>query len=384
MTSISSSQSTYTIANMIQQSSSTTTTASLGGVAGLLQGASGSSGGILGAISGTGSTTAMINPLTILAGSSGGGSIQTILNQQKVTQQTNAIYTNVATRLDAMQKGQYTAKADWEKISSYAMKTGQPLAISLDSKGQIQALPQSQADLSKYNLAQQNQLTQAMNDIATMSGKIQGNQKNDTMVADLKGAAADLSNVITGQIQAVSPWETQGQNLMQIHHPFTISLDSKGNLQVQDQLTSSMDNLPAPQQKLLRKALESIPHMIAKGTPSTSWQADAQSYDTNSIPYYLSIDPVTNRISAKENSGENIVPSFLKTEPYPDIGDNTPLLKTAAGFIKSGTPYFLDFNQGGHIEAKQATAQNLIKYNAPAGSTSAQPLTSGSILSLYA
>jgi hypothetical protein len=385
VTSISSSLPAYGIANMLQQATATSSSSStLSGVAGLLQGASGASTGMFGAISGTAATTNIIDPLTILGGnSSTGGSIQSILNQQKVTSQTNSIYTNVANRLTAMQNGQYQAQADWEKVADYAMQTGQPVAISLDSKGQVQALPQSQADLSKYSTAQQNQLYQAMNDISTMASKIQGNKKNDTMVADLNGAAADLSNVATGQLAAQSQWESQGQMLMAIHHPFTISLDSNGNLQVQDQVTSSMDNLPANQQTLLRSALETIPSMIANGTPSTSWQADAESYDQNAIPYYLSIDPITNQISAKEDSGQNITPSFMNTEPYPDIGDNTPLLKTVASYIQSDTPYFLDFDATGKIVAKQATAQNLIKYNTPATAT-AQPLTAGSILSLYA
>jgi hypothetical protein len=165
------------------------------------------------------------------------------------------------------------------------------------------------------------------------------------------------------------------------HQPFKISLDSTGNLQVTEQLTDSMSDLTPTQQTLLRKAVETIPGMISKDTPTTSWQIDAQNYDSAGIPYYLDIDPVTNKISAKENSADNITSSFLKTEPYPDIGDNTALLKQVATYVKKKQAYFLDFDSTGKIVAKALTATNLEKYNQTSTTTSS---TAGSIVSLFA
>ena len=331
-----------------------------------------STSNLFGAISGKASSTGT-TPTTI----------DGLLQQQKITTQKNAIYANVATRLDAMRAGTYTASADWEKVASYAMQTGQPVAVSLDDKGQVQALPQSQADLSKYNPQQQKMLTNAMADIATMASKIQANKTNDGLVNKLSGAEYDLSMVATGQLSATSDWEKQGAMLMTEHHPFKISLDPQGNLQVQDQLLDPMTDLSASQQKALHTAVASLPKVISTGYITTAWQADALSFDQNSIPYYLTIDPVSNQISAVENSADNITPDFLKTAPYSSIGDNTPMLKQAASLIQSGKAFFLDFDQGGRVTAKPATAQNLIKFNAPA----AQPNTAlgtGSILSLFA
>ena len=159
MTSISSTPPGFGIANMIQQASTTTSTASLPGVSGLLQTAAGS-GGMFGALSGTGSTMNFVNPLTILGGGAASGSLQTIMNQQKITNAKNHIFTTVAAHITTLEKGRKPS-ADWEKVAAYAMQSGQPLSISLDKKGQVQAMPQGQSDLSKYNIAQQGELQTA-------------------------------------------------------------------------------------------------------------------------------------------------------------------------------------------------------------------------------
>ena len=149
---------------------------------------------------------------------------------------------------------------------------------------------------------------------------------------------------------------------------------------------------------------------------TTEWQSDAQSFSKYGVPFHLEIDPynldygpktdsygwpvdasgkrssVTGQptvykngvpsIKAVENSGDNITPAFLKEAPFPSIGDNSPVLKQAAALIKKGQAFFLDFDKGGHITAKAATAQNVIQYNAPAGSN--LDLGSGSVLSVKA
>ena len=377
----------YNVATMIQQATSTTTSTSLPGISGLLQGAVGTSGGIMGALSGSSTTTNSVNVLSALPGGGGssGSSIQSILNQQKVTAQTNSIYANVAAHVTALQNGQIQPTNDWEKVTDYAAQTGQPVVITLDSKGQVQALPQSQADLSKYNIDQQQQIQQAISDVSTMAQKIQANAKNTTWLNDLAGAANDLSLIHSDALQAQSSWEQQGSLLMTEHQPFKISLDSTGNLQITEQATDPMTDLSPNQQKLLRAAVQTIPKMIRSDTPTTSWQIDAQSYDKSGTPYYLDIDPVTNQISAKENSAANITPDFMKTPPYPDIGDKTPLLKQAAAFIQKKQAFFLDIDTTGKVVAKALTATNLQKYNTTTDSTSSNTqMTPGSYLSIYA
>jgi len=245
-------------------------------------------------------------------------------------------------------------------------------------------VPQSQADLSQYNVQQQSKLQSAMTDIATMAGKIEANAKNSTWLADLSGAGNDLSLIHSGALTPQSSWEQQGALLMETHQPFKISLDSTGNLQVTGQLTDPMTDLTPTQATLLRKAVETIPSMINNNTPTTSWQIDAQNYDQSGVPYYLDIDPITNRISAKQDSGTNITPDFMNTPPYPDVGDNTPLLKQAATFIQNKQAFLLDFDTTGKIVAKALTATNLEKYNNPSQTPSSGALSSGSYMSLYA
>jgi hypothetical protein len=383
--------SNLTIASILQSSSTSTSSSSsstTSGIAGLLQTASSGGSSIFGAINGTSSTTASTGIFNILSPGSSTTSIQSLLQQQKYTTQKTALYTNIAQRLTVIQNGSYTPKSDWEKVAGYAMQTGQPLAISLDSKGAIQATPQSQADLSQFNIQQQSQLTSAMNSIAAMANKIQANKTNQGLIDKLNGAENDLSAVATGSVapQKSSPnnWEADGVELMRTHHPFTISLDAKGNLQVQDQLTAPMTNVPLNQQQTLRSALESLPNVLATGKLTQIWQAQAQSYDQNAIPYHLSIDSITNQISAVENSGANIMPSFLKKQPYSDIGANTPLLKQAATFIQKSEPYLLNFDTTGHVVAQAATAHNLLKYNTPTQTAQGTQYGVGSLLSTVA
>jgi hypothetical protein len=389
MSSISSTSGLSPIAAMLQSSGSaaTTTTSTLTGIAGLMQTANSGSSGLLDAISGSTTTTSSAAGIfNVLAPGSTTTSIDGLLKQQKYTTQKNALFASIAQRLDYIQKGSYTPKADWEKVAGYAMQTGQPLVVSLDSKGAVQATPQAQADLSQFNSQQQKQLNQALSDVATMAAKIKANKTNQSMIDKLDGAANDLAAVFTGAVapQKSTPnnWEQQGVQLMTLHHPFTISLDTKGNLQVQDQLTDSLSNVPLGQQKTLRAALQSLPKAVATGNINQLWQATALTYDRDAVPYHLKIDSYTNQISAVANTGDNITPDFLKKQPYSDIGANSPLLKQAAKFIQDGQPFMLNFNTTGHVVAQAATAQNLIKYNTP--STQQASLGIGSILSTVA
>ena len=369
---------------------SVTSTPAGTGIASMLQsvGSSSSSTALYSAISGSGSTDKTATKLfnSICPGSTT-SSIDDLLTQKKVATQKNAIFANVATRLTAMQAGTYTASADWEKVASYAMETGQPVAITLDSKGQIQAVTQSQADLSTYNVQQQKQLTAAMTDIATMADKINANKKNQSLIDKLNGAESDLMGVyqsaLTSQTSTPNDWEANGVMALTLQHPFTISLDSNGDLQVEDQMTATFSDLNTSQQKIMRAALSSLDKAVKTGEFTELWQADAMSLNEAGVPYHLEIDNETNEIKVIENNGDNIMPDFLKETPYPNVGDNTKLLKQAKTLITAGKAFFLDFDQSGQLTAKEATAQNLIKFNATKTTTS-DPLGVGSILNLFA
>lgn len=339
------------------------------------------------AIAGTASTdTTATNLFNAICPGSTSSTIDGILNTKKTETSKNSIFANVAQRLSAMQAGTLTASDDWEKVASYAMQTGQPVQITLNSKsGKVEAATQNEADLSKFNVQQQNKLLQTIEQITSMAGKIQANQKNQNMIKNLAGAETDLEEVNAGMLTAQADWETQGSLLMTTHRPFKIALDSTGALTVQDQTTASLDDYNIVQQKILRTAIESVPSLISSGTATTEWEADALAYSESGVSFYLDIDPTTNQVVTKENTADNITPDFLKTDPYPDIGANTTVLKDAATFIKAGKPYFLDFDTTGAVVAKEATAQNLIKFNNKTStSTSSSSSGAGTILSLIA
>ena len=343
--------------------------------------------GLQDAIGGTTSTdTTATNLFNAICPGSATATVDSILNAKKtLTSQTN-IFTNVAQRLSAMQAGTYTASDDWEKVASYSMQTGQPVQITISSKtGKVEASPQNQADLSKFNVQQQTKLLQTVADITTMAGKIQANQKNQNMIKSLAGAEQDLELVHAGTLTAQSDWETQGSTLMTTHHPFKIALDSSGALTVQDQTTSSLSDYNVVQQKILRSAIKSVPSLVSSGVATNSWEADALAYSEAGVSFYLDIDNTTNQVVVKENTADNITPSFLKEDPYPNVGDNTKVLKDAAGFIKAGKAYFLDFDTTGAVVAKEATSQNMLKYNNKTSATAtSNSQGTGSILSLFA
>ena len=416
--------SSYGVTNLLQVAASGTRGTTSTGVAGLLQNSQAtttSSSSMFDALSGSGSMSAQSNIFDVLNPGGAGSSISSILQQQKVTTQKNQIYTTVAQRLAALQAGSLQPSANWEKVAAYSMQTGQPMTVALDSKGQVQVTPQAQADLSKFNAGQQKILTDTMKAVATMAGKITANKTNQGMIDKLAGAENDLNGVFVGALspQASTPnnWEQLGVQLMQLNKPFTISLDSQGNLQVQDQAMTPDPSLPADQQTILQKAAQTLPNVLSpSGLITTQWQSDAAAFAKNGVPFHLEIDtsnldygpktdaygwpvdaagkrtsvtgqPAVHKngvpgVKAVENSADNITPAFLNDTPYPDIGANSPALKQAAALIKAGKPFFLDFDKGGHVTAKEATAQNIIQYNAPAGSTAS--LGTGSVLSVTA
>lgn len=355
------------------------------GIASLL-GELGSGGsGMFSAISGGGQgTNRATSALQSLAGGGTGASkdVDSIVRQQKTEQTRNRIYSDAALRLGYMQEGRYDPKADWEKVAAYAMETGQPVTVSLSSSGRIEAVPQSDSDLSRFGLAQQKQLAQAFGELQEMAGKIKANETNDKWVKTLDGASTVLTGIASGAIAAQSDWERTGSTMTTAGQPFKIALDDKGQITIKDQMLETFGDLPLTAATKLRDAVHGIQDVLRTGMVTEDWQADAQSYMQAGIPYYLDIDPVTNELSAKQNSGDNIVPKFLRDPPYSDVGANTKWKKQASEFISSGKAFFLDFDKGGNLLAKEASAANIIQYSKPPSYN--QGLGAGSILSLLA
>ena len=277
-------------------------------------------------------------------------SIQQILNTQSYNTKKNNFITNIANDIKYVANGQKQPKQNWEKVVAYSAQTGKPLSITLDNKNNV---------IANYQSANNPMENLALQDVDNIAQKIQANDKNITMLNNLSNAEYKLQDIAKYVATPTEQWQRDGVNLIQANKPMKISLDSKGNLQVQDQLTDPMNNLSPQDQKSLRAAVASIPNIIGKGTYTKSWQVDASNFAANKLPYYLDIDPITHQISAKENNATNIVPSFLNTPPYPDLGTNKQWEKDAAKMIQNKTPFYLDFSKG-TPKPMELNAKNLI------------------------
>ncbi|WP_173981850.1 hypothetical protein [Magnetospirillum sp. SS-4] len=358
------------------------------GAMNLLRSNNSDSGDLFNNLAGTNAAAAGDALFQALGGKSGRQSINGILQEQKITSTKNGIYVNMAQRIEYIQQDKLTPSSDWEKIAGYAMKTGRPMVGFIDADGLPQVQLQAESDLSKFNPQQLRKLFESMDEIAVMAHKIQANATNDEWVKKLAGAATNITLVASYVIppQATTPnnWEQEGVLLLNNKQPMKVALDTKGDLKVVDQaFDPEINNLPYNQQRLLREAISGIAETIQNGTALYEWELQATSFANNKIPYFLEIDPYTNVISAKEVKADTITPAFLKTPPYADVGDDTPLMESVAELIKAGKPYFLDVDSTGAIVAKEVNAQSLIKYNAPSN-TQASSLDVGAIVSLFA
>lgn len=350
------------------------------GIGSLLGGLGGSSA-LFGAISGASSSNSADGLLNAISGGKG-ESIDQLLQNQKVDKQRNNIMTEVANRLTYIQEGRLEPTSEWEQVSAYAMETGQPLVVGINDKGKVEAVPQGDADLSRYTPAQQAQLYEAIDQVSEISAKVRGNRENEKLIAKLEGANTVVTGIMTGALVPEAQWEHDAQRLMNTKTPFKIALNNKGELMVQDQTTADMSDLPINQQKLLRSAASGLRTAIQTGNYTQLWQAEAKSYMDSKVSIHLEIDKATNQIQVKPNEGDNVVPKFLRDVPYPDIGADAPWKETAAQMIQDNKPFFLDFDQGGQLTVKEATAPNLIRYASPRNTYS--QFSAGAVMSIIA
>jgi hypothetical protein len=355
----------------------------------LLQSAGGTDS-LFGTLAGNNTDNSAAGLFSALAGGDGTPtSVAAILRKQEIATSKNQIYVNAGQTLAAIQLGQIQPTTDWQKVAGYAMAKGLPVTISLDTSGQVQALLQSESDMSTtFNVHQQAQIQDTISQIGVMAQKIQANEKNQRWLSNLKGAETDLyyvyNNMLAPQSSTPNNWEQSGVLMMQMHKPFRISLDTKGDLQVIDQIQDpALAKLPYTQQKKLINAIETIPDIIRSGEATETWQMKAIQLSDSGYPFYLDIDPTTGDVVCKENNADNITPKFLKTDPYPDVGDDSKVLKEAADLIKAGKPYFLDIDSTGQLGAKEATGQNIVKYNGRTNGVLTTPKL-GAVLSLFA
>jgi hypothetical protein len=304
----------------------------------------------------------------IATSAAGGNSIQSILNNQQTQQTRTQFFNNVANYLKALQTGQITPGANtptWQTNAAYLQKTGQPFVVTVDNKGQPQVALESDADLSRYTPAEQVILSQAFGTLSTMAQKIQANTTNQNWLDTLNGVEPTLQAIHQGYGVPQPGWEQQATSLAAIGSPFKVVLDGKGNLTIENQFLGQFSDASATAEPILAAAVGQLQTALRSGITTTAWESQALTYANQGQDYYLDVDPVTNNIVVKTNSGANIVPSFLKTPPYSNIGANTPWLQQAAGFIQQGTGFYLDVGNNGQVVARQNDGHGINTFNQP-------------------
>jgi len=320
--------------------------------------ATGGSGGVFGAI----------------ASSTGGNSIQNILNTEKTQQSRTGFFNNVANYLKALQTGQIQPSGTWQTDAAYLQQTGQPFVVTADSKGQVQVQLESQADLSKYTPAQQRILQTALSAVSDMAQKIQANAQNQSWIDSLNNVEPTLLAIHAGDVPPEQGWQTQAASLAATGVPFKVGLDSHGNLTVENQFEGQFPDVPVSEQSTLAKAIGQLQHAFSTGIAANAWEAEAITYAQEGQDYYLDVDQTTGNILVKTNSGGNIVPDFLNTPPYANIGADTPWLQHAASLIQSGTGFYLDIGGNGQIIVRQNDGHGINLFNQPRNTTTQNPI----------
>lgn len=308
------------------------------------------SGGVFGAIAGAANT---------------GGTIQAILNASQTAQTKAGIYASIADYLTALQSGQIQPTATWQTDAAYLQQTGQPFVVTIDNHGQPQITPQAQADLSRYTPPQQKILTAALSRLSIMAQKIQANQKNQSWLDILSSVEPGLQAIRAGQVTPAQGWQTEATDLAATGVPFKVVIDAKGNVAVENQFEDDFPDANLVDLPKLQAAVADLKTAMQTGITPLAWEAQAYTYAQQGQDYFLAVDDVTGNIVVQTNTAANIVPDFMKTPPYPDIGAETPWLRQAASMIKAGTAFYLDIGGNGQIVVRQNTGHNIATWNQP-------------------
>jgi hypothetical protein len=308
------------------------------------------SGGLFGAIAGAADTA---------------NAVQNILNAAQTQASRTGIYNSLANYLKALRTGQIQPSETWQTNAAYLQQTGQPFVVSLDGKGQVQITPQSQADLSRYTPPQQLKLARALSALSTMAQKIQANAQNQSWLDTLSNVEPGLLEIRAGQVIPAQGWQSEAAGLAATGVPFKIGLDAKGNVIVENQFQGNFPDANTTDLPKLQAAAAQLQTAMLTGVTPLDWEAQAYVLAQQGQDYYLDVEPVTGNIVVKTNAADNIIPTFLKAAPYPDIGANTPWLQQAAKLIEAGTGFYLDIGGNSQIVVRENNGQGITTWNQP-------------------
>lgn len=310
--------------------------------------------------------------------------IKAIIQQGDYTNQKNSYLSNVAKNLSAVISGQIKPETDWQKVGVYLAQTGNPLSITLDEKGQLQVTSQASSDLAKFSDAQKNRLYDAIDSLTSLVEKQQANQKSQALVTKLQDAADTIQYIQSGGlVDASQPWQLQVKPLLKNLVPFKVSLDANGNEIINDQTKSLFLDLPADKRDAMKQVISDWSNAVATGLYTKPWMIEAKSDMDLGHSVYFELDAANNPV-VKENIKDNVVPDFMKEDPFPNLTRNLQdWQKAALEFAANQKPYFLDIDPTTQkIVAKEATAQNVVQYSTvPSWQNNSNP--AGALLSLF-
>lgn len=292
-------------------------------------------------------------------------SLDAIINQGAIERGKNNVLTIASNRINAFATGQLTPKDDWEMSSSYLSKTGQPFFVAVGSDGKPEITRMRDSDLSKYNTVQKEKLTGALDQLDQLIIKQNANQTNQGLRQQLESAAKQLSRQQNGLDQATEDFFIKAKNLTANLVPFKLGLDASGKLVLGDQTKATFLDERADRRAILRQTISDWNDSVKSGIYIQSWQNEAKTLADLGKSFYFDVDNM-GKVAVKENTVDNVVPQFLKDDPYPNLGATTKWQKDALGFAAAGTPFFLDIDGATQsVVAKQVTPQNLISFAKP-------------------
>ncbi len=292
-------------------------------------------------------------------------SLDKIINQGAIERSKNNVLTIASNRINAFATGQLNPKDNWEMSAAYLAKTGQPFFVTVGDDGKPAIERMRDSDLSKYNTIQKNKLNDALDQLDKLVVKQNANQVNQGLRQQLESAAKQLSRQQNGLEQATEDLFIKAKNMTTNMVPFKLGLDSTGKLVLGDQTKATFLDERADRRVVLRQTVSDWNDAVTSGIYLQSWQNDAKTLADLGKSFYFDVDNLGQPV-VKENTVDNVVPQFLKEDPYPNLGASTKWQKDALSFAAAGTPFYLDIdNATQSVVAKQVTPQNLINFAKP-------------------
>lgn len=312
---------------------------------------------------------------SIIGKRGGTSAIQSIIDSAGVQASRQQFFNNVAMRIEALRTGQIEPSEDWEKVAAYLSTKGQPFVVGVDAKGQVTVDAQADTDLGRFNEAEKTKLTNAFAELDEMARRIDANTKNQAWVDQLENVPAILDSMREWATPPDSGWQTDAMVLQKAGIPFKVVLSEKGELTVVDQTKSRFFDTPPAEQRVMFQAIDVVKNTLKTGfSDGSAWAALAQVYQEDGKDYFLEIDSATMQPLVKRNDADSVVPKFLRTAPYPDIGADTPWKKAAAELIQQGKGFYLDIDTTGEIIVRANDGRGVNLLDKPRNATTRNPI----------